>query len=139
MNSDAKRVLLVEDDPALAIGVTGALESFGYSVCASVQTGEEAIATAVELRPDVILMDINLKGEMDGVEATEAINARSAVPVIYLSAQTCEATAQKAKLTTHYGYLKKPFDPDELQSAIESTFEKVNFEKVDLEVPARAA
>lgn len=124
MKSDARRVLLVEDDPTLAVGVTGALESFGYSVCAAVQTGEEAIATALELRPDLILMDINLKGEMDGVEATEAINARSSVPVIYLSAQTNEATTRKAKLTTHYGYLKKPFDPDELQSVIESTFHR---------------
>ena len=129
MKSIARRVLLVEDDPTLAIGVTGALESFGYDVCAAVQTGEDAIASAFALRPDLILMDINLKGEMDGVEATEAINARSSVPVIYLSAQTSEATTRQAKLTTHYGYLKKPFDPDELHSAIRSTLERCDTAK----------
>ncbi len=124
MKSDVKRVMLVEDDPVLAVGVTGALESFGYDVCASVQTGEEAVESAIKLQPDVILMDINLRGEMDGVEATEAINSRSSVPVIYLSAQTCEATTRKAKLTKHDAYLRKPFDIDELHFAIESSFER---------------
>lgn len=117
--------MLVEDDPNIALGVTATLESFGYSVCPAITTGEEAVARAIELNPDVILMDINLRGPMDGVEATQAINANSITPIIYLSAQAGDATRRDAKLTRNYGYLLKPFNPDELREAIEMTFRLV--------------
>lgn len=118
-----KRVMLVEDDPNIAEGMIAALESFGYEVCAAVQTGPDAISKARELAPDVILMDINLKGSMSGVEAAGAITANGPARIIYLTAQASEVVTEQAKLTHHYGYLSKPFDPEELKSVIEASFD----------------
>lgn len=114
--------MVVEDDPTIAIGLSAALESFGYEVVASVRTGEDAVRVAGELEPDVILMDINLLGEMNGVEASRVIAANSPPRIIYLTAQTSDAVLAQAKRTRHYGYLAKPFDADELKNMIEASF-----------------
>lgn len=119
------RVLIVEDDPLISLGLSGVLEVFGYSVCGTVQTGEEAVACASQLAPDVILMDINLREEMSGIEATQIITAKSSIPVIYLTAQSSDQTYREAMHSQHYGYLIKPFDACELWSVMKSTCQRV--------------
>ena len=121
-----KRVLVVEDDSLVALDLTQSLESFGYQVCSSVDTGARAIASAAELKPDLILMDIRLKGKMDGIEAAQAISANQQIPIIFLTVDAEESTLQRAKLSRPYGYLIKPFDPRELRSTIEITLHRID-------------
>ena len=85
-------VLVVEDEAIVSMDLRYKLESLGYSVPAVVRTGEEAIDAASQLRPDVVLMDIGLSGEMDGIDAATQIRSRLDVPVVYLTAQADEAT-----------------------------------------------
>jgi len=122
--SDKARILVVEDDAFIALDVTEALKGFGYDVVASVPTGKAAIESAAQLKPDFILMDINLQGDMDGIQAAEAIHATSPTPLVFLTALSDEATLQRAKLTGPYGYLIKPFDPAELRSTIEIALDR---------------
>ena len=95
------------------------LTNLGYGVAATAVTGQEAIDNAEESRPDLILMDINLKGPMDGVEAAERIHKRLDVPIVYLTAQSDEGTLKRAKLTGPFSYLFKPFDERDLHTTIE--------------------
>ena len=95
------------------------LTYLGYGVAATAVTGQEAIDNAEESRPDLILMDINLKGPMDGVEAAERIHKRLDVPIVYLTAQSDEGTLKRAKLTGPFSYLFKPFDERDLHTTIE--------------------
>ena len=95
------------------------LPNLGYGVAAPAVTGQEAIDNAEESRPDLILMDINLKGPMDGVEAAERIHKRLDVPIVYLTAQSDEGTLKRAKLIGSFGYLFKPFDERDLHTTIE--------------------
>jgi CheY-like chemotaxis protein len=91
----------------------------GYSVLGIVGTGEEAIKKADELFPDLILMDIMLKGDMNGIQAADQIMEKSDVPVIYLTAYYDNDTLEKAKKTAPYGYIIKPYEDMGLRSAIE--------------------
>ena len=115
------RVLIVEDDTLIALDISNALASFGYEVCATVDSGERAIASAAELHPNIILMDIGLRGRMDGIEAAKIISASESIPIVFLTADEEESTLQRAKLILPYGYIIKPFDPKELRSVIEIT------------------
>lgn len=113
------KVLVVEDEGVVAMDMTQELESAGYSVVGHVISGEAAVAKAGELRPDVILMDIHLQGEIDGIAAAEQISTRFNIPIIFVTAHADEATLQRAKLTRPYGYVIKPFEPNELRANIE--------------------
>lgn len=115
----ATKVLVVEDEGVVALDITQELESIGYSVVGNVTTGEDAVAKAAELRPDVVLMDIHLQGEMDGIAAAEQISNRYNIPIIFVTAHGDETTLQRAKLTRPYGYIIKPFEPNELRANIE--------------------
>src|SRR5262245_34435406 len=112
-------VLIVEDDPIIGLDLKKALEGFGYSVSGPIISGEEAVTEAKKASPDLVLMDINLKGKMDGITAAMEIGKAKPTPVIFLTADTDEKTLQRAMLTIPYGYLIKPFDPFELRSTIE--------------------
>ena len=114
------QILVVEDERIVATGIRNMLGTLGYSVPAVVDTGEEAIKKAAQMHPDLVLMDIVLKGDMDGIQAAEEIRARFNIPVIYLTAYADEATVQRAKMTAPYGYLLKPFNERELHAAIET-------------------
>ena len=113
------RILIVEDQKLIAADLENTLRKLEYEVLAAVSSGEKAIATTEELRPDLVLMDIRLRGEMDGIEAAAIIRQRVDVPVIYLTAYADEQTLRRAKITTPFGYVVKPFNERELRAAIE--------------------
>lgn len=115
----AEKILVVEDERVVARDIEKRLKKLGYVVPASVASGEEAIQKAAELRPDLVLMDVQLKGQMDGIEAAEHIRATSDTPIIYLTAYADDATLQRAKITEPFGYIVKPFDERDLHVAIE--------------------
>ncbi|OPX57871.1 MAG: cyclic-di-GMP phosphodiesterase [Methanobacterium sp. PtaB.Bin024] len=121
-------ILIVEDERIEALDIKSALESFGYNVPYVASSGEEAIKKALEIMPDLILMDIVLKGEKNGVEAASEIKDLD-IPVIYLTAHSEESTVQEAKTTEPYAYLIKPFDKTELRLAIEMSLYKKKMDK----------
>lgn len=113
------KILIVEDETIVARDIQTSVEQMGYSVCAVASSGEEAVQKAGETRPDLTLMDIVLKGDMDGIKAAEQINALFKIPVVYITAYDNEEILQRAKITTPYGYITKPFEDKELHIAIE--------------------
>jgi DNA-binding response OmpR family regulator len=113
------RVLIVEDETLIAEELKERLERFGFSVIAAVDSAEEGIQIAMTERPDLVLMDVRLRGEKDGVQAATEIRERVDVPVIYLTAYSDHATLDRAKHTEPYGYVLKPFHERELQVTIE--------------------
>lgn len=112
------KILIVEDESIVAIDIQDSLLNLGYDVPHIVDTGIEAIQMAKEFNPDLVLMDIHLKGEMDGIEASEHIYRELNIPIIFLTANTDEATYARAKLTGPFGYLLKPFRQEELHTTI---------------------
>jgi diguanylate cyclase (GGDEF)-like protein/PAS domain S-box-containing protein len=113
------RILVVEDESIVAADIQDRLEALGYEVPATVGWGEKAVELAGSLRPDLVLMDIQLKGRMDGVEAADQIRQRFGIPVVYLTANADHPTVQRAKVTEPFGYVIKPFEERELQTTIE--------------------
>ncbi len=120
----APRVLVVEDESIVAMDMERRLRGLGYVVAGRVLTGKDAIREDENLKPDVILMDIHLKGEMDGIEAAGIIRERRSVPVIYITAYSDQATLERAKQTQPYGYILKPFQEREIHSVIEMALYK---------------
>jgi DNA-binding LytR/AlgR family response regulator len=118
MNSKYK-ILIVEDEILVATDIEESLESLGYTVQNSVDTGLKAIEEVEKSLPDLVLMDINLKGEMTGIEAARKIIEKHDVPIIYLTANADIATVNKAKVALPYGYIIKPFTDKDLQTNIE--------------------
>ena len=103
------RILIVEDEAIIGMELQARLIRKGYDVPFVVDTGLKAIDKAGELQPDLILMDILLKGDMDGIEAAEAIHRKYAFPVVFLTANTDKKTFERAKLSAPLGYIQKPF------------------------------
>ena len=112
-------ILVVEDEGIVAQEIKSRLEKSGYSVCAVAHDGQTAITHAGDMRPDLVLMDIRLKGEMDGVDAAGRIRDRFNLPVVYLTAHTDPATLKRAKAMEPFGYVVKPFDTRSLIVSIE--------------------
>jgi PAS domain S-box-containing protein len=123
------RILVVEDESIVAIGIEYRLEALGYRVAARAVSGEVAIQKAVETRPDLVLMDIQLQDDMDGIEAAEQIRRRLHIPVVYLTAHTDHNTFQRAKLTDPFGYIVKPFQERDLHITIEMALYKHQMEQ----------
>ena len=123
------RILVVEDEGIIAKDIQNTLNRSGYSVIAVVSSGEEAIEKAMEAHPDLVLMDIVLEGNMDGVKAAEHIRDRFNIPVVYLTAYSDDKTLQRAKITEPFGYILKPFQERELYTTIEMALYKHNMEK----------
>ncbi len=113
------RILVVEDEAIVAAEIEERLAAMGYEPAGCASTGEQALALTEELRPSLILMDIRLKGGMDGVAVAEAIRRRFHLPVIFLTAYSEDETLDRAKLAEPFGYILKPFDDRELKSTIE--------------------
>jgi two-component system, response regulator PdtaR len=113
------RILVVEDEGIVAQEIKSRLEKSGYSICAVAHDGESAIGCAGDLQPDLVLMDIRLKGSMDGIEAAGRIRERFNLPVVYLTAYTDSATLARAKVMEPFGYVVKPFETRSLVAAIE--------------------
>ncbi|SFM57961.1 ATP-binding response regulator [Methanolobus profundi] len=127
-----EKIMIVEDEQIVALDIKDSLEHFGYSVPCMASSGEEAIRSIDKCAPDLILMDIVLKGKIDGVEAAKAIHEKHDIPVIYLTAYSDEKTLQRAKLTEPFGHILKPFDERELRTNIEIALYKREKEKEKL-------
>ncbi|MFH1942838.1 MAG: PAS domain S-box protein, partial [bacterium] len=123
------KILVVEDERIVAMEVCELLRSMGYEVIATVPSGEEAILEVERVRPDLVLMDIQLKGAIDGIGAAEQIRSCSDIPVIYMTAYADQNTLQRAKITDPFGYLLKPFNEKELHTTIEMALNKSKIEK----------
>ncbi|MBP1624626.1 MAG: sensory transduction regulatory protein, partial [Acidobacteria bacterium] len=119
MQGSKARILVVEDETIVALDLQNSLKILGYEVVGTASNGPDAIAKATKTRPDLVLMDIILQGDMDGVQTAEAIHAQLNVPVIFLTACADEKTLQRAKVTEPFGFMIKPFEDRELHSHIE--------------------
>ena len=119
MDTAAASILVVEDERIVALDLEDRLAQLGYTVVANVGSGQRAVEAALARRPDLVLMDIKLAGEMDGIEAARRIRERLDVPIVYMTAFGDEATLARAQITEPYGYIVKPFHERELRVTIE--------------------
>lgn len=119
MEKDTKgRVLIVEDDMLLSMVEERLVKKLGFDVIGKATNGAEAVEKSQELSPDIIIMDISLKGEMDGIETMEAIRKSSGVPVIYLSGSSDRYNLERAKKTGFTDYLTKPVTSGDLKEPL---------------------
>jgi len=116
------RILVVEDEFIVAFELKGALESMGYSVCGMVSSGEEAIESAERERPDCVLMDVSLKGEMDGIEAARHIRARYGTRSAFLSGYPIEEMMRRVEDVRPIGIFVKPLEYGELEQTLGDFF-----------------
>jgi len=123
-----KKILIVEDDNLISTIFRMFLKELGYDLIGIVEDGKEAIRMCEQLNPDIVLMDVHLGGDIDGIQATEIIKTKFDIPVIFLSSDTEESTIQRVINTHSYGYLVKPIDKKELGISIELAFYKHQFD-----------
>jgi PAS domain S-box-containing protein len=123
------KILIVEDENIVAFNIQNRLEGLGYTVTAVISSGEVALQNVAETCPDLVLMDIKLKGPIDGIQAAEQIRKEFQIPVVYLTAYTDEETLNRAKLTEPYGYILKPFEARDLGTTIEMALYKHMIER----------
>lgn len=122
-------ILIVENESIVALNIESRLQEMGYTVSSVVFSGEEAIAVIEANPPDLVLMDIRLKGNLDGIQVAEQIRDRCKIPVVYLTAHSDQETLERAKITEPYGYILKPFEARELGSIIEIALYKHRIEQ----------
>ena len=123
------KILVVEDEAITAMDIQNRLKELDYDVPAIAASGEGAIKKVEEIKPDLVLMDIILKGDMDGIEAAEQIHDRFDIPVLYVTAYLDEERLQKTKASEPYGYITKPFEDSELRPVIEMALQRHKREK----------
>jgi diguanylate cyclase (GGDEF)-like protein/PAS domain S-box-containing protein len=123
------RILIVEDESIIAFNLQEILEFLGYDVVSTVVSGEQAIDRAAQLSSDLILMDIRLKGKMDGIEAAHQIWEQFEIPTVYLTGYSDKTTLEKALSSSHFGYLLKPINEGELYVAVESALQRAARER----------
>jgi len=126
--SDNKKILIVEDELLVAEDIAFRLKSLGYRITDIVISGHDALSSVKKEIPDLILMDILLKGELDGIQTHEIINKNYNIPLVYLTSFSDEKTFSRAKLTQPFGYIIKPFEERELHTAIEVALYKHSME-----------
>ena len=119
------RILIVEDDMIIAANLSLQLTSLGYEVTGIESRGEEAITHAIKNTPDILLLDINLKGKIDGIETAKEIQKHQDIPIIYLTANSDEATFEKAKSTHPKAFIAKPFNRLNLHRTIALVVEQL--------------
>ena len=112
-------ILIVEDEIIIAADLKGRLENLGYNIVGISATGNDAIRKTGETHPDLVLMDIMLKGDMDGIDTAQKIRDLYDIPVIYLTAYFDDEILNRAKITEPFGYILKPFEDMRIQSAVE--------------------
>jgi signal transduction histidine kinase/CheY-like chemotaxis protein len=127
-SDNIKKILIVEDELLIAEDIGFRLKSLGYHITDKAISGKTAIASIKKEKPDLILMDIMLKGDLDGIETSEIINQNYNIPLVYLTSYSDEKTFLRAKLTQPFGYIIKPFEERELQTAIEVALYKHSME-----------
>ncbi|HKU42600.1 MAG TPA: response regulator [Polyangiales bacterium] len=126
---ESRNVLVVEDERVVAKDLQRTLTNLGYEVPVTVATADDAIRAAAERCPDLVLMDIRIKGARDGIETAEILKSRFDVPVVYLTAYADQQTVSRAKLTEPHAYLLKPVKIDELRTAVEIAIYKHESER----------
>lgn len=129
--SDKTKILIVEDEMVIAANISLQLNELGFEVTGVVPRGEDALLQIQENTPDIILLDINLKGNLDGIETAQAMQKTHNIPVIYLTANVDDAHFNRAKATHPYGFIAKPFKKLDLQRAIEITISQVASNSTD--------
>lgn len=120
-------ILLVEDEIPLAKVMKEELSDLGYDICKLVTSGEEAIKNVEQNKSDIILMDINLNGEMDGIEAAREISSRYNIPIIFLTGHQDKETKERAKVVEPAGYFIKPVDFEDLKLAIDEALHELKY------------
>ncbi len=128
MSTPAK-IMVVDDEGIVAKDLASSLTRMGYEVPVTASSGEAAVSLTTNLKPDLILMDIRLKGNIDGIEAARQIRSRHDLPVVYLTAYADDAALTRAQQTDAYGYMVKPFQEKELHSTIEIALHKHRMER----------
>ena len=126
---DKSRIMVVEDERLVALAIENCLKNMGYEVPLTVGSGEEAVRRVVEVEPDLVLMDIRLKGAIDGIEAAGMIRNAFHVPVVYLTAYSEDKTLERAKATEPFGYITKPFEERTLQATVEMALYKASMDR----------
>ncbi|MCF6222801.1 MAG: response regulator [Flavobacteriaceae bacterium] len=121
----AVKILIVEDEMIIGANISLQLSKLGYEVNGLVPRGEEALLHIRENRPDIVLMDIQLKGKLDGIETVQQMQAEYDIPIIYLTANADEDHFIRAKATNPYAFISKPFKKLDLQHAIELTIDRI--------------
>ncbi|HPE82352.1 MAG: response regulator [Aequorivita sp.] len=127
---NAIKILIVEDEMVIAANISLQLTELGYEVTGVLPRGEEAVAHLHIDKPDIVLLDIRLKGEMDGIKTAQEIQKHYNIPIIYLTANADEAHFNRAKETNPYAFISKPFKKLDLQRAIELTVNRISVENV---------
>lgn len=135
------RILIVEDEANVAQVMRVRLESFGYEVCHVASSGIEAIRAAESLFPDIVIMDIKIKGALDGIECAQQIRSRIEVPIIYLTSYSDDQLLRRAQATDPFGYIVKPYEATQLKITIEMALYKhrVEHERKQLLIDLRDA
>lgn len=118
---EKKNALIVEDEYIVAIDIKMSLENYGYEVTSIVSSGEAAIQHAEEYMPHLALIDLSLKGDMDGIETAYILQSRFNISIIYVTAYSDVDILKMDNKVEIYGFLRKPFDQEELHNCIEST------------------
>jgi len=129
MMNRPKNIFVVEDDPNVSVVLTTRLENLGYRICGTAETGADAISGVRRLHPDLITMDILLRGEMNGIETAEKISDHTDIPIIYMTCLADQEIFDRAIRTNPYGYIVKPYDTNELRSTIEIALVKYEASK----------
>ena len=119
---DKIKLLIVEDDPIIATDLERAMVKMGYAVLDSLESGEEALELIKKEVPDLILMDIQLEGDLDGIDTSHMISKQHQIPIIFLTSNTDMATFNRAKLTQPHGFLSKPFRYTDIANSIALAF-----------------
>ena len=114
----SKKIMVVEVEMLVSGAIQQSLKKLGYDIAGHASTGEEAVELARRASPDLVLMDINLPGKLDGIEAAREIRGELSIPVVYLTGYTDPATVQRAQISAPYGYIVKPFAERELEITI---------------------
>ena len=117
-------ILLVEDDDVIAKVADWRLKNLGYEVCGRATTGAEAMELVVNKKPDLVLMDINIKGDIDGIETARMIKKGFSIPVVFVTSHTDGPTLERAKGICPDGFIVKPLEDDDLRVAIELALRK---------------
>ena len=124
-----ERILIVEDERIVALEISARLKELGYSIIGIVSSGEKAIEKIHNEKPDLVLLDIMLEGEMDGIDTGKIIRDTFGIPFIFITAYSDDATLTRAMGAGPYSYLRKPFEEFELATAIQISFSKNRLEK----------
>ncbi len=118
------KLIIIEDETIIAIGLRKRFQSIGYEVCKVVSNGDEVIRSVEKESPDVILMDINIQGERDGIEIAKEVNARFNIPIVFLSGYADSETERRANMVNHSGFFEKPVEVSVLHQAFQKALKK---------------